>query len=84
MEYGMKEGAGEERGKEQRALSPSTRETGKAAPASDRDWTHGERSSATTRLEVRFNHVPIVSPERLLHAVKVFTNFLHYYVTSLQ
>jgi hypothetical protein len=28
-------------------------------------------------LEVRFNHVPTVSPERLLHTAKVFTTFLH-------
>jgi hypothetical protein len=46
-----------------------------AAPAIE--IGHGERSSATTRLEVRFNPVPIGSPERLIHTVHVFKHGLH-------
>jgi hypothetical protein len=37
---------------------------------------HGKRSPATTRLKARFNHVPIVSLERLLHTFNSPTSFV--------
>jgi hypothetical protein len=38
--------------------------------------TYGERSLATTRLKARFNHVPIVLLERLLHTANSPTSFV--------